>query len=94
MVKNLPANAGDVRPEFDLWVRKILWKSVWQSTPVWSSSMGDPEKYIRAFKGVIMFYDLTWKDVMHILVQMLTPNSKTRVLEKAVAYTYSLEGKL
>ena len=46
----------------------------------------DPEKYIRAFKGVTLLYDLTWKDVMYILGQTLTPNSKTRVLEKAVAY--------
>ena len=46
----------------------------------------DPEKYIRAFKGVTLLYDLTWKDVIYILGQMLTPNSKTRVLGKAVAY--------
>ena len=46
----------------------------------------DPEKYIRAFKGVTLLYDLTWKDVMFILGQMLTPNSKTRVLRKVVAY--------
>ena len=37
----------------------------------------DPEKYIRAFKGVTLFYDLIWKDVMYILGQMLTPESKT-----------------
>jgi len=37
----------------------------------------DPEKYIRAFKGVILLYDLTWKDVMYILGQTLTPKSKT-----------------
>ena len=46
----------------------------------------DPEKYIRAFKGVTLLYDLTSKDVMYILGQTLTPESKTRVLEKAVAY--------
>ena len=46
----------------------------------------DPEKYIRAFKGVTLLYDLTWKDVMYILGQTLTPDSKTRVLGKAVAY--------
>ena len=46
----------------------------------------DPEKYIRAFKGVPVLYDLTWKDVMYILGQTLTPNSKGRVLGKAVAY--------
>ena len=36
----------------------------------------DPEKYIRAFKGVTLNYDLTWKHVMYILGQTLTPNSK------------------
>ena len=47
----------------------------------------DPENiYIRAFKGVTLLYDLTWKDVMYILGQTLTPDSKTRVLGKAVAY--------
>ena len=38
----------------------------------------DPEKYIRAFKGVTLLYDLTWKDVMYILGQMLTSNLKTQ----------------
>ena len=33
-----------------------------------------------------MLYDLTWKDVMYILGQTLTPDSKPRVLGKAVAY--------
>ena len=38
----------------------------------------DPENiYIRAFKGVTLLYDLTWKDVMYILGQMLTPDSKS-----------------
>ena len=46
----------------------------------------DPEKYIRAFKGVTLLYDLTWKDVMYILGQMLTPDSKTQVVGKVVAY--------
>ena len=46
----------------------------------------DPEKCIRAFKGVTLLYDLTWKDVICILGQMLTPDSKTRVLGKVVAY--------
>ena len=35
----------------------------------------DPEKYIRAFKGVTLLYYLTWKDVMYILGQTLTPDS-------------------
>ena len=46
----------------------------------------DPEKSIRIFKAVTQLYDLAWKDVMYTLGQMLTPGSKTRVLEKAIAY--------
>ena len=26
VVKNPPANAGDMRPGFNLWIRKNLWK--------------------------------------------------------------------
>ena len=44
--------------------------------------LDDPEKYIRAFNGVTLLYDLTWKDVIYILGQTLTPESKTRVWEK------------
>ncbi|MGU0414317.1 hypothetical protein ACVXPB_18885, partial [Acinetobacter baumannii] len=35
----------------------------------------DPEKYIRAFKGVTLLYDLTWKDVMYILIRKRLINS-------------------
>ena len=34
VVKNLPANAGDVRHGFDPWVRKIPWRRKWNPTPV------------------------------------------------------------
>ena len=34
MVKNLPANAGDIRLGFDPWVGKIPWRRAWQPTPV------------------------------------------------------------
>ena len=34
VVKNLPANAGDVRDGFDPWVGKITWRGVWQLIPV------------------------------------------------------------
>ena len=33
VVKNLPANAGDMRREFNPWVRKIRWKRAWQPSP-------------------------------------------------------------
>ena len=31
--KDLPANAGDVRTQFDSWVGKIPWRRAWQPTP-------------------------------------------------------------
>ena len=35
VVKNPPANAGDVRRHgFDPWVGKIPWRRAWQPTPV------------------------------------------------------------
>ena len=35
MVKNLPANAGDIkRHAFDPWVRKNPWRREWLPTPV------------------------------------------------------------
>jgi len=30
VVKNLPANAEDIRDTFDPWVRKIPWRRAWQ----------------------------------------------------------------
>ena len=32
MVKNPPANAGDIIRRFDPWVGKIPWRKVWQPT--------------------------------------------------------------
>ena len=32
--KELPANAGDMRLEFDPWVGKNPWRRAWQPTPV------------------------------------------------------------
>ena len=34
VVKNPPANAGDVRHEFNPWVGKISQRRKWQPTPV------------------------------------------------------------
>ena len=33
MVKNPPANEGNMRREFSPWVEKILWRRAWQPTP-------------------------------------------------------------
>ena len=34
MIKNLPANAGDMRHSFHTWVEKISWRRAWQPTPL------------------------------------------------------------
>ena len=34
MIKNPPANAGDMTRGFDPWIRKILWRRAWQPIPV------------------------------------------------------------
>ena len=34
MVKNLPANAGDMRHVFDPWIGKMPWRRKWQPIPV------------------------------------------------------------
>ena len=34
VVKNPPANAGDMRRRFDPWLKKISWRRAWQPTPV------------------------------------------------------------
>ena len=46
MVKNLPANAGNIKlHRFDPWVGKIPWRRKWQPTPVFlpgkSTDRGD-----------------------------------------------------
>ena len=35
VVKNLPANVGDVRHRFDPWAGKIPWRRKWQPTLAW-----------------------------------------------------------
>jgi len=32
VVRNLPANVGDLRHGFDPWIRKIPWRRSWQPT--------------------------------------------------------------
>ena len=34
MVKNLPANTGDMRLGFNPWVGKVPWRRKWRLTPV------------------------------------------------------------
>jgi len=50
--------------------------------------------YIEGFMGLTLLYDLTWRDVMYVLGQTLTLDSKTRVLGEATTFGDEwLEGK-
>ena len=47
VVKNIPADAGDMRRRFDPWVGKIPWRKAWQPTPVffpWTEELGGSAK--------------------------------------------------
>ena len=36
--------------------------------------------------GLILLYDLTWRDVTYVLGQMVTPDSRARVLGEATTF--------
>ena len=44
VIKNLPANAGDVRYRFHSWMGKIPWRSTWQPTPVFFNTTDTVQK--------------------------------------------------
>ena len=46
----------------------------------------DPEKFTEAFMGLILLYDLSWRNVIYALGQMLTPDLKTQVLGEATPF--------
>ena len=41
---------------------------------------------MEAFTGLTLLYDLTWKDVMYVLGQTLTPDLRALVLRKATTF--------
>ena len=50
MVKNSPANAGDIkRRRFNPWVRKIAWRRKWQPTPVFLPGESHGQRSLVAF---------------------------------------------
>ena len=49
MVKNPPANAGDMRCRFDSWVGKIPWWRKWQSTPIFLPGESHGQRSLPSF---------------------------------------------
>ena len=48
MVKNLPANVGDIREE----VRRIPWRRAWQPTPVFLPEEAHGQRTLAGYPGV------------------------------------------
>ena len=48
--------------------------------------MRGSKKYTEAFTGLTLLYELTWRDVMYVLGQMLTPDLRARVLGEATTF--------
>ena len=48
--------------------------------------MRGSKKYIEAFTGLTLLYELTWRDVTYVLGQTLTPDSKALVLREATTF--------
>ena len=49
VVKNLPANEGDMRYVFDLWVGKISWRMAWQHTPVFMPGESQGQRNLEGY---------------------------------------------
>ena len=49
VVKNLPANAGDIRDTFDPWVGKIPWSRAWQPTPAFLPGESDGQRSLTGY---------------------------------------------
>ena len=50
VVKNPPANAGDVRRGYDPWVGKIPWSRKWQPTPIFLPGKSHGQKNLADYR--------------------------------------------
>ena len=69
LVKNSPANAGDLRPGFDPWVGKIPWRREWQ--PIHYSCLENPhgQRSLMGYKSIgSQRFEYDWNHLacMHI----------------------------
>ena len=49
VIKNLPANAGDMRCSFNPWVRKIPWRRKWLLTPIFLPGESHGQRSLAAY---------------------------------------------
>jgi len=50
VVKNPPANAGDIGDGFNPWVRKIPWRRKWQHTPVFLPGASHGQRSLEGYR--------------------------------------------
>ena len=62
-VKNMPANAGDIRDagsiRFHPWVRKIPWRRAWQATPVFLPRESHEQRSLVGYRQRVAESDMT-----------------------------------
>ena len=57
-----------------------------QTVQLQSRQSRGSKKYIEAFTGLTLLYGITWRDVIHVLGQMLTLDSRAWVLGEAITF--------
>ena len=84
VVKNLPANAGDVkRCGFDPWVGKIPWSRAWQCTPIFLPGESYGQRRLASSNPWgHKELDMTGSDLAHRHIEKLFP--KLILLPKSV----------
>ena len=68
MVKNLPANARDIRDGFDPWVEKIPWRRAWQPTPASLTRKSNGQRSLAGYRHGVTELDATEHKPMMALV--------------------------
>ena len=76
MIKNMPANARDMRHRFHPWVAKVPWKRARQPTPVFLP--GEFHGQIMKRRGALRFY-YSRTNTPGLMTVNLTPEGKSKI---------------
>ena len=80
----LPTEQAENQGPFPGGVASVLVKI--QTVPIVAELFRGSKGYIEGFTGLTLLYEVTWRDVMHVLGQTLTPDSKTWVLGESTTF--------
>ena len=73
-----------IRLPFQEGLPQSWWK--FKQYQLWLRLLRRSKKYIEAFTGLTWLYEFTWTNVMYVLGQTLTPDSRAKVLEEATTF--------